>query len=166
MISSIGNTAVWTSNLDGSERFYVDSLGLDVLARIETPDMRQLIIGRTGSGSQLMLAQRRSDQEVADSAVIAPAFSPAHDAPQPHGLWKTFLWTDDLHGDLQRVAAGHGTIVRPAQSLDDYGLTVAVVADPDGYLLELGEMHSVVEPHVDRIDDIEAINSSKLATSG
>ena len=35
MIASIGNVAVWVADLERSERFYVDGLGLDVVARID-----------------------------------------------------------------------------------------------------------------------------------
>ena len=42
---SIGNVAINVSDLERSERFYVDVLGLEVLSRIDTPDIREVIVG-------------------------------------------------------------------------------------------------------------------------
>ena len=45
MATSIGNIAINVSDLDRSERFYVDVLGLEVLNRIETPDVKEVLRG-------------------------------------------------------------------------------------------------------------------------
>lgn len=125
MITSIGNAAVWVSDLERSEAFYVDALGRDVIARVEASEVTELIVGRQGSGSHLMLA-------------VSADGAPPPDGSTPTGFWKTFLWTDDLHGDLARAVAAGATVAHEPEVLDAHGITIAVVTDPDGYLVELG----------------------------
>ena len=69
----IGNVAINVSDLERSERFYVNALGLEVLTRIDTPDVREVIVGTPGEGSQLMLAKHTT----------------AHRG-EPSGIWKVF----------------------------------------------------------------------------
>ena len=42
---SIGNVAINVSDLERSERFYIDGLGLEVVTRIDTPEVREVIVG-------------------------------------------------------------------------------------------------------------------------
>ena len=124
--TSIGNIAIRVSDLDRSERFYVDVLGLEVTARIDAPQVREVIVGGAGGGSQLMLAQDREP-----GAPIGP----------DGGMWKVFVDTDDAAGLFDRaVAAGAEAVARP-QHLEQWKVTIALVRDPDGYLLELGQRH-------------------------
>ena len=76
---SIGNMAINVSDLERSERFYVDGLGLQVLTRIDTPEVREVIVGTPGEGSQLMLAKHTTPDP----------------SSEPSGIWKIFLFTDD-----------------------------------------------------------------------
>ena len=139
MISSIGNVAVWVSDLERAERFYVDGLGLDVIARINTPDVHEVIVGRAGTGSQLMLASRPNGIGV-ESPVEPPTslVPPGGDAPTGH--WKSFLWSDDLGSDVARAVSAGASIVQAPTTLEQFGLTICVIADQDGHLLELGQM--------------------------
>lgn len=136
MITSIGNAAIWVSDLARSEGFYAEGLGLDVIARIETADVRELIVGRAGGGSQLMLACHVSSGPPAEvrspEGVVPPAGS------TPSGFWKSFVWSDDVPGDVNRALSAGGTLVDEPHVLAEYGLTIAVVADPDGHLVEIG----------------------------
>jgi lactoylglutathione lyase len=123
-MTSIGNVAIYVNDLERSERFYVDVLGLEVVARIETPDVREVIVGGNG-GSQLMLARRAAP----DGAVV------------PSGIWKVFVDTDDAAALYERaVAAGVKAVSEPAL-LDRFRVTIAFIEDPDGYLVELGQRH-------------------------
>ena len=55
---------------------------LDVIATVQTPEVLEVIVGRRGTGSQLMLAHGRQTGPVT-----------------PSGIWKVYLSTDDLAGD-------------------------------------------------------------------
>ncbi len=126
MAMSIGNVAFWVSDLERSTTFYRDGLGLDVIATIETSDVREVIVGRRGTGSQLMLAQRVD-----------------HDGPvTPAGVWKVYLSTDDLDADYAKAIQAGASVDTTPTHLKQFKVTIAVLADPDGYLLELGQLHS------------------------
>ena len=121
---SVGNIAVWVDDLERSVRFYTEGLGLDVLATVDAGDVQEVIVGRAGQGSQLMLAAR------AGHAVVAPS-----------GIWKVFLTSHDVKADFHRaVAAGARPVAEP-YLLDQFSVTIALVEDADGYLLELGQIH-------------------------
>jgi lactoylglutathione lyase len=122
---SIGNIAINVSDLERSERFYVDGLGLQVLTRIDTPEVREVIVGTPGEGSQLMLAKHAT-----------PA-----DLNEPSGIWKIFLFTDDADAFYGRAINAGAEAVESPKFLEQFGVTIAFVRDPDGYLLEFGQQH-------------------------
>ncbi len=121
---SIGNAAIWVSDLERSAEFYTAGLGLDVIARVDAGDVREVIVGRSGLGSQLMLAAKAGE----------PSGPPA-------GFWKIFLNTPDVQSDYARAVAGGAQPVAEPALLERFGITIALVTDPDGYLLELGQIH-------------------------
>ena len=125
-MTTIGNVAINVSDLERSERFYVDVLGLEVLARIETPDVRELLLGSSEGGSQLMLARHTAQEGPVDAG---------------GGMWKVYLATDDSEGLFRRaVAAGAEPVAEP-RHLERFEVTISFVRDPDGHLLELGQRH-------------------------
>jgi lactoylglutathione lyase len=120
---SIGNIAVYVSDLERSERFYTRGLGLDVLARVEAPEVREVIVGTPGEGSQLMLAWDRASGGLVE----------------PSGIWKVFLFTDDAAASYDGAIAAGATAVAPPKRLEQFRITIALVEDPDGYLIEIGQ---------------------------
>jgi lactoylglutathione lyase len=122
---SIGNVAINVSDLERSERFYVDALGLEVLNRIDTPEVREVIVGTPGEGSQLMLAKHTTTHP-----------------SEPQGIWKVFLFTDDAAALYARAITAGAEAVEPPKFLERFSVTIAFVKDPDGYLLELGQQHA------------------------
>jgi lactoylglutathione lyase len=125
MATTIGNVAIEVSDLERSERFYVDVLGLQVLTRIDTPEVREVIVGDPDGGSQLMLASH-----AAPTAFGSPA-----------GIWKVFVQTDDAPALYGRAVAAGAEAVEPPRLLERFRVTIAFIRDPDGYLLELGQRH-------------------------
>lgn len=126
---TIGNIAVWVSDLERSKRFYCEGLGLDVLAQMDTPEVHEVVVGRQGFGSQLMLAHR-VDQE----GEVFPA-----------GFWKTFLFSDDLARDIDAAVAAGATVVTEPTFIEQFRITIAILSDLDGYLLELGQLEAPPE---------------------
>jgi predicted enzyme related to lactoylglutathione lyase len=60
----------------------------------------------------------------------------------PTGHWKSFLWSDDIGSDVLRAVAAGASVVQDATVLEQFALTIAVIADPQGHLLELGQMNA------------------------
>ena len=125
-MTSIGNIAIYVSDLEKSERFYVNALGLEVLTRINTPAVHEVIVGSSSGGSNLMLAKATGSE--------APV--------RPEGIWKVFLFTDDVAELQQRAIAGGAEWVADPEHLEQFKVTIAFVKDPDGYLIELGQRHT------------------------
>jgi catechol 2,3-dioxygenase-like lactoylglutathione lyase family enzyme len=125
MGTAIGNVAIYVANLERSERFYVDTLGLAVRARIEADAVSEVIVGAAdGGGSALMLACSK----------------PPGEPPIPSGIWKVFVETDVVHGSFAAALAAGATPVLQPMRLKKFRVTIAMVTDPDGYTVELAEI--------------------------
>lgn len=125
MPTTIGNVALNVSDLERSERFYVDVLGLEVMARIETPDVREVLLGSSSGGSQLMLAFHTDGRPVEAGG----------------GMWKVYVATDDSEGLFRQAVEAGAEPVEEPRHLEQFKVTIAFVRDPDGHLLELGQQH-------------------------
>jgi lactoylglutathione lyase len=121
---SIGNIAVWVRDLARSVDFYTNGLGLDVLATMDAGDIQEVIVGRSGLGGQLMLAARAGEP-----------------SSEPAGIWKVFLTSQDAAADYARALAAGAVAVAEPHHIARFGVTIALVQDPDGYLLEIGQIH-------------------------
>src|SRR6185312_1148363 len=97
--------------------------GLQVLATIETADVREIIVGAEQVGSQLMLAEHTKNSRPI----------------RPSGIWKVFVNTEDLDGILRRAKDAGAELVDGPIFLERFGLHLAFVKDPDGYLIEIGQ---------------------------
>ena len=126
MGTRIGNVALWVSDLERSERFWVDGLGLEVQARIETADVREVLVGSPEGGSQILLSRATVD-------------SPDN-RPRPDGIWKVFIDADDVPELFARAVAAGAAVDREPFDLElpTLTITLAFVRDPDGYLIEMG----------------------------
>jgi lactoylglutathione lyase len=95
-----------------------------VLATVNAGDVQEVIVGRAGEGSQLMLAVRDGQS-----------------SGTPAGIWKVFLTSQDAAADYARAVAAGAVPVAEPYDLAQFGVTVALVRDLDGYLLEIGQIH-------------------------
>ena len=123
MTTSVGNVAIWVGSLAESVPFYTRVLGLTVLTTIETEEVREVIVGSEQLGSRLMLAER-----IHQSQAVTPA-----------GIWKVYVDTEDLAGILRRAAEAGTKLVDGPVYVERFGLTLAFLTDPDGYLIEIGQ---------------------------
>ena len=119
----IGNVALDVADLDRSETFYTSVLGLEVVARIETDRVRAIIVGTPGIGSQIELAVRADRPEPIE----------------PSGIWKVFVFADDAEALYDAAVAAGAVSVEPPKLLEAFGIILAFVEDPDGYLVEIGQ---------------------------
>ena len=125
-MNKIANIAVYVTDLERSERFYTEVLGLSVTARISAPTVDEVIVGGE-TGSSLMLA--RSKETPVTS--ITPA-----------GIWKVFVETDDVQALYSRAIGAGATSVMEPTRLEQFRVTIAMVTDPDGYVVELGHVEA------------------------
>src|SRR4051794_23883933 len=109
MAPAIRDVAVFVEGLGRSGGFYTDGLGLEVVARIDTPEVREVIVSAPNEGSQLMLARRRNSEPVA-----------------PSGIWKVFVYVDDVTSTYQRVIDHGGAAVDPPRHYERWQLVLAL----------------------------------------
>jgi lactoylglutathione lyase len=120
----LGQYCLNVTDLDATIGFY-ELLGLTCTSRTEIPQAHEAILESPGTGAKLQLAQQLDPQ-----------------GPLRMGsMWKLYVNTDDCAG-LHRAAidAGYPSLVAPMR-LDRWPVTIAFVADPDGYQVELVQRH-------------------------
>ena len=121
MKTTLGQYCINVSDLDRAVAFYEGAIGLEITNRIEEEDFREVILG-TNDGARIQLAYHFKDKGPIE---------------QSNAFWKHYVYTDDCKGIYERaLAAGGRTILEP-QTLERWNCIVAMVADPDGYQLEI-----------------------------
>jgi lactoylglutathione lyase len=116
---------IYVSDLDRTISFY-EMLGLECTSRTDIPAHKEAILENTTRGGKIQLAQQLEN-----------------DAPIAMGtaMWKLYVNTDDCAELHQRaVDAGYTSTMEPMK-LDRWPVTIAFLADPDGYQIELVERH-------------------------
>jgi lactoylglutathione lyase len=126
MATTVGQYCINVTDLERSERFYADIIGLKVQSRTEIPGVNEIVLAADDGGGRLQLAQHL-DQ----------------DGPIDHGgaLWKTYMIVDDCAATHDKaVSAGCESTMAP-ERLERWPVTVAFILDPDGYSIELLQHH-------------------------
>jgi lactoylglutathione lyase len=112
---------IYVSDIERTIAFY-ELLGLECTSRTDIPAHKEAILENTERGGKIQLAQQLDT-----------------DAPIAMGtaMWKLCINTDDC-ADLHRQAidAGHTSVTEPMRP-ERRPITVASLADPDGYEIEL-----------------------------
>jgi predicted enzyme related to lactoylglutathione lyase len=117
----VGQFCLNVTDLEQTVAFY-EVLGLACTSRTEIPTAFEAIVEQPGVGGKLQLAQHK------DGGAIRMG-----------SMWKLYVDTDDCRAlHAAAVAAGHQSLV-PPMDLDRWPVTIAFVADPDGYQVELVE---------------------------
>ena len=122
----IGQYCINVSDLERTLAFY-GTLGLVCTSRTEIPVAKEAIVQHPSRGGLCQLAQQKSQ-----------------DGPIRTGgaLWKFYVHTDDceeLHA--RATAAGYASLQTPVR-LERWNVTIAFLADPDGYTVELVTRHA------------------------
>ena len=121
----LGQCCINVTDIERTIAFY-ELLGLAVTSRTEIPGALEAIVEQPGVGGKLQLAQHTD----------------RHEPLRMGSMWKLYVNTDDCPGlHDTAVAAGHPSLVAPMR-LDRWPVTIAFVADPDGYQIELVERHT------------------------
>jgi lactoylglutathione lyase len=122
----LGQYCINVSDLDRAVTFY-ETLGLVCTSRTDIEQAREAIVeSAAGTGAKLQLAQQVDQDGPID---MGSAF------------WKLYVNTNDVEAAHQAaVDAGHRSVVAPMR-LDQWPMSIAFVADPDGYQVELVERH-------------------------
>lgn len=126
MASKVGQYCIYVADIEHSERFYTEVIGLKVQSRTEIEDVHEVVLAADEGGGRLQLAERYNNGQ-----------------PIDHGfaLWKTYMIVDDAADVYAKAMAwGCESVMEPTQ-LDRWPVTVAFILDPDGYTVELLQHH-------------------------
>jgi lactoylglutathione lyase len=126
MASRVGQYCIYVADIERSERFYTEVIGLKVQSRTEIEDVHEVVLAADEGGGRLQLAERYNNGQ-----------------PIDHGfaLWKTYMIVDDAADVYAKAMAwGCESVMEPTQ-LERWPVTVAFILDPDGYTVELLQHH-------------------------
>ena len=123
--SWVGQSCIDVSDLDRAVAFW-ELLGLTCTSRTSIPDAEEAILEDPDHGGKIQLAQHHDGRAI--------EFGDA--------MWKLYLYVEDAEAAHDAaVAAGHRSFKAPVR-VDEWGVTVAMVRDPDGFLVELLQRHA------------------------
>jgi lactoylglutathione lyase len=118
----ISGFGINVDDLDRSAEFYTKALGLQEKMKLDLGEMHEVMVAGEGDSASILLVQH----------------SERTAAPDPgSGYEKIVLLTDDVDAAHERATANGGTSVKEPWDLAKMGIRVALVRDPDGYLIEL-----------------------------
>lgn len=122
MATTVGQYCIYVSDIEASERFYTEVVGLTVQSRTEIDDVHEIVVAAEQGGGRLQLAERYNGG-----------------APIDHGnaLWKIYFNVDDAQDVWDKAMAwGCEPEIEP-QRLERWPVVVGFFKDPDGYLVEI-----------------------------
>jgi lactoylglutathione lyase len=131
----VAGVAIRVGDLERAAEFYTAVFGMQRVARYETPELTEILMGyeATPGAPNLVLVDRVGHTRTPDA-------NAAND-----GLDRVLLMVDDARGACKRLLDAGGQVVREPHDLDEHPVTIAIVQDLDGHPLELIEMRSVAE---------------------
>ena len=123
MATTVGQYCIYVSDIERSERFYTEVMGLPVQSRTEIDDVHEIVLAAEPTGgARLQLAERYNGGQ-----------------PIDHGfaLWKIYFNVDDCQAVYDKAMAwGCESTLEPTR-LDRWPVIAAFFSDPDGYMVEI-----------------------------
>jgi len=110
------------SDLDRSTDFYTRALGLQEKVKYDLGHLLEVLVGSEGEAVSILLMKYTDRSE---APVIGTGFE------------KIVLACDDVAAVYERALTEGGTSQLEPRTIEAMNLTVALVRDPDGYLIEL-----------------------------
>lgn len=118
----ISGFGINVADLDRSAEFYTRGLGLQEKGKYDLGHMHEVLVGSEGDAASILLIKHTARTEAPEIGT---------------GYEKIVLVCDDVETAYARAMAQGATSEREPRTIEAMGLTVAMVRDPDGYLIEL-----------------------------
>jgi catechol 2,3-dioxygenase-like lactoylglutathione lyase family enzyme len=119
--NQISGFGINVSDLDRSTDFYTRGLGLEEKGKYDLGHMHEVLVGADGDVSILLIKYTSRDE--------APDIGTGYE--------KLVLVCDDVAASYAQAMAEGATSELEPRTIEAMALTVAMVRDPDGYLIEL-----------------------------
>lgn len=120
--NQISGFGINVADLDRSADFYTRGLGLHEKGKYDLGHMHEVLIGAEGDAVSILLIKHTARTGAPDIGT---------------GYEKIVLMCDDVAAAYASALAEGGTSEVEPRTIAAMGLTVAMVRDPDGYLVEL-----------------------------
>jgi lactoylglutathione lyase len=118
----ISGFGINVADLDRSADFYTLGLGLLEKGKYDLGHMHEVLVGTDSDSVSILLIKHAGRSEPPDIGT---------------GYEKIVLVCEDVAAAYERALAEGGTSEVEPRTIEAMGLTVAMVRDPDGYLIEL-----------------------------
>ena len=118
----ISGFGINVADLDRSADFYTRGLGLQEKGKYDLGHMHEVLVGAEGSAVSILLIKHTARTEAPDIGT---------------GYEKLVLVCEDVASAYERAMAEGATSELEPRTIEAMSLTVAMVRDPDGYLIEL-----------------------------
>ena len=119
---SISGFGINVADLDRSADFYTRGLGLQEKGKYDLGHMHEVLVGTEGDAVSILLIKHTARSEPPDIGT---------------GYEKMVFACEDVEAAYERALAEGATSQLEPRTIEAMGLTVAMVRDPDGYLIEL-----------------------------
>ena len=120
----ISGFGINVDDLDRSVEFYTKALGLQETMKLDLGELHEVMVAGDGDRPAILLVKHADRTS----------------APEPgSGFEKIVLVTEAVDTLYERVVANGGTSEKAPFHIEKMGIRVALVRDPDGYLIELIE---------------------------
>jgi lactoylglutathione lyase len=131
MATTVGQYCIYVNDIEASERFYTEVIGLKVQSRTEIDDVHEIVLAADQGGGRLQLAERYNGRQ-----------------PIDHGfaLWKIYFNVDDAMAVHDKAVEWGCESDMVPEKLERWPVIVGFVKDPDGYLVELVEYVGDAKP--------------------
>jgi lactoylglutathione lyase len=120
--NQISGFGINVSDLDRSAEFYTRGLGLHEKGKYDLGHMHEVLVGTDGDAVSILLIKHMARTEAPEIGT---------------GYEKIVLTCRDVAASYERALAQGGVSELEPRTIEAMGLTVAMVRDPDGYLIEL-----------------------------
>jgi lactoylglutathione lyase len=118
----ISGFGINVADLDRSADFYTRGLGLREKGKYDLGHMHEVLVGDDGDAVSILLIKHTARTGAPDIGT---------------GYEKIVLVCDDVAAAYERALAEGGVSEVEPRTIEAMSLTVAMVRDPDGYLIEL-----------------------------
>lgn len=116
------HTALWVDDIEAQLAFYCDGLGLERTRAFDLDGVTNTYVQGDGD-AEIQFKHDDTDRN-----------------PEPDGMDHLAVGVDDVDGTVTDLVEHYGgDVVDEPRTLDDKGLRIAFVADPEGYVVELIE---------------------------
>lgn len=116
------HAAIWVDDVESQLEFYCDALGLEQTREFDVDGVTNTYVAG------------ESDAE------IQFKYDGTNRNPEPEGIDHLAVAVDDIEGTVEEAVENYGSdVIEEPRTVEEKGIAIAFVTDPEGYVVELIE---------------------------